>query len=336
MNYKLGSLIAFYVTLFLCTACGERRNATSVVYKDRFPIDTMLPIKTYPADQLVHPSQVNRIGNRVIAFGGYEEVGIYDYPNLRFIKKMVLPGRFSVSQEKDCLYFETEGTVDVYTLKSDSLCKISSFLIDKVSENLGTVQELSPGVYIYADRKKHSGLSEYHMTNIQTGKNTSGGHYPEGYIRFKKLEDFKLAYFHYLMVKPDKNAFVVAYSSLRRIRIYDRNENLRHDVFLEGLPGNDKIVPTRPLEQYWHFSRPFVTNKYIYLINPNQLGAGPLLPHCNVLVLDWEGNLIAKYRFNVLLNDIFVDEERNLLCGSCSDYEGTRFFKMDLLDDIYE
>lgn len=81
------------------------------------------------------------------------------------------------------------------------------------------------------------------------------------------------------------------------------NRSVTHQ---ERRPGNDKIVPTRPLERYWHFSRPFVTNKYIYLINPNQLGAGPLLPHCNVLVLDWEGNLIAKYRFNVLLNDIFV------------------------------
>jgi hypothetical protein len=58
-----------------------------------------------------------------------------------------------------------------------------------------------------------------------------------------------------------------------------------------------------------------------------------LLPHCNLLVLDWEGNLVAKYRFSVLINDIFVDEERNILCGSCSDYESTRFFKMDLLDN---
>lgn len=80
------------------------------------------------------------------------------------------------------------------------------------------------------------------------------------------------------MMKPDRSAFVVTYASLRRIRIYDRNENLRHDVFLEGGLGNYKVVPARPSEQYWHFSCPFVTDRYIYLINPNQLGAGPLLP----------------------------------------------------------
>lgn len=98
MNYKIGRLIVICVALLLCVACGEQHNTVVVVYKEHFPIDTMLPIKTYPADGLVRPTQMNRINNRVIAFGGYEEVGIYDYPNFNFIKKMVLPGRFSVSQ----------------------------------------------------------------------------------------------------------------------------------------------------------------------------------------------------------------------------------------------
>ena len=209
MNYKIGHLIVICVALLLCVACGEQRNAVAVVYKEHFPIDTMLPIKTYPAEELVRPARMNRINNRVIAFGGYEEVGIYDYPDLKFIKKMVLPGRFSVSQGKDCLYLESGGEVDAYTLKSDSLCKTSSFFIDKVSENIGTVQELNPGVYIYADRRKHPGVSEYHVTDIQTGRNVSGGNYPENDIRFKNLESFKSAYYHYLMMKPDRSAFVV-------------------------------------------------------------------------------------------------------------------------------
>ena len=92
------------------------------------------------------------------------------------------------------------------------------------------MQELNPGVYIYADRRKHPGVSEYHVTDIQSGRDVSGGNYPENDIRFKNLESFKSAYYHYLMMKPDRSAFVVTYASLRRIRIYDRNENLRHDV----------------------------------------------------------------------------------------------------------
>lgn len=55
MNYKIGHLIVICVALLLCVACGEQRNAVAVVYKEHFPIDTMLPIKTYPAEELVRP-----------------------------------------------------------------------------------------------------------------------------------------------------------------------------------------------------------------------------------------------------------------------------------------
>lgn len=76
------------------------------------------------------------------------------------------------------------------------------------------------------------------------------------------------------MMKPDRSAFVVTYASLRRIRIYDRNENLRHDVFLEGGQGNYKVVPTRPSEQYWHFSWS-VCNGQVYLFDKSEsVGCG--------------------------------------------------------------
>lgn len=100
MNYKIGHLIVICVALLLCVACGEQRNAVAVVYKEHFPIDTMLPIKTYPAEELVRPARMNRINNRVIAFGGYEEVGIYDYPDLKFIKKWCFPVVFLFLKEK--------------------------------------------------------------------------------------------------------------------------------------------------------------------------------------------------------------------------------------------
>lgn len=51
MNYKIGHLIVICVALLLCVACGEQRNAVAVIYKEHFPIDTMLPIKTYPAEE---------------------------------------------------------------------------------------------------------------------------------------------------------------------------------------------------------------------------------------------------------------------------------------------
>ena len=86
MNYKIGHLIVICVALLLCVACGEQRNAVAVVYKEHFPIDTMLPIKTYPAEELVRPARMNRINNRVIAFGVHErrnETGQRDLQNIK-------------------------------------------------------------------------------------------------------------------------------------------------------------------------------------------------------------------------------------------------------------
>ena len=69
------------------------------------------------------------------------------------------------------------------------------------------------------------------------------------------------------------------------------------------------------------------------MINPESVGCGAFASALQFVGFGLGRNLVAKYRFSVLINDIFVDEERNILCGSCSDYESTRFFKMDLLDN---
>ena len=46
--------------------------------------------------------------------------------------------------------------------------------------------------------EKHPGVSEYHVTDIQTGRNVSGGNYPENDIRLR-FGKLKSAYYHYLM-----------------------------------------------------------------------------------------------------------------------------------------
>lgn len=316
--------------LFLAGACRQDTRVVPVTYKQNFPIDTSVAIKTYTVGDLVQPNRIGRMGDRMIALGGYHEVGIYSYPELDYISKTILPAS-STTVRNNYLYCETEGNVDTYVLKDDSLCKISSFVIAQCPSSLGTVQELKPGVYIYPDRYDFPGMHEFHMMDIKQRKCISKGNYPEDNRRFKHLEDFKLAYAHDIQVKPDKSAFVVIYSSLRRIRIYDKDGELQYDVFLEGSLGNYKIVPTRASEQYWHFLKGVATDKYIYLLNLDRLGVASMISRSNILVLDWQGNLITKYRLNVSVNDIFIDEQRNVIYGSCWKQEdGVVFFTMNM------
>ena len=69
---------------------------------------------------------------------------------------------------------------------------------------------------------------------------------------------------HSLWVKPDKSAFVVVYSQLRRVRIYDKEGELCHDIFLENETGNYKVVTKNASERYWHFWA-ILCDRQIYL-----------------------------------------------------------------------
>ncbi|WP_291529242.1 hypothetical protein [Bacteroides sp. UBA939] len=231
------------------------------------------------------------------------------------------------------LYIEKQGKVDVYKLENDSLVQTSSFAIaNKVPYSIGTVQELRPDVYIYPDIYDFPGMREFHIMDTNKRQCTSKGTYPEDDKRFKRREDFKGAYMHSLQVKPDKSAFVVVYSQLRRIRIYDKEGELCHDIFLENEVGNYKVVPQKPSERYWHFGQSVVTDNYIYLLNPDKLGIAAAKPRCNILVLDWDGNLVARYKLNVWVYDFFVDEVNNIIFGSCwGNLKKDVFFSLNLL-----
>lgn len=320
--------------LFLNAACQKNAHIVTVDYKQDFLLDTTVAIRTYViGGTIIQPNQIKRIGDRILVFGGYHEVGIYSYPELDFISKTTLPAAASTTLGNGCLYREKEGYVDTYVLRDDSLYKTSSFVIAKTPNTIGTVQELNPGVYVYPDKSDFPGMYEFHIMDINHRKCISKGNYPEDDRRFKKLRDFKLAYGHSINVKPDKSAFIVTYGALSRIRIYDGDGELQHDVFIEGSLGNYKVVPTRASEQYWHFSNTISTDKYVYILNPDELGIAPLVPRSNILVLDWQGNLIAKYRFNALVYSFFIDEQRNVICGSCwEEGKGMVFFTTNILN----
>lgn len=332
MNYRKLNVIVLGSILYLVGACQQDIHVVPVSYKQDFLIDTSVVINTYSVRELVQPKRIKRLGDRVIVFGGYHEVGIYSYPEMDFISKTTLPAAATSTIGDGCLYRETGGSVDTYVLRDDTLYKNSSFIIAKAPNTIGTVQELNSGVFIYPDRPDFSGKCEFHMMDIKHRKRISKGNYPEDDKRFKSLRDFKLAYSHSIQVKPDKSAFVVIYGALRRIRIYDKDGGLQHDLFLEGSSGNYAVVPTRTSEQYWHFHNGVATDKYIYLLNLDRLGIAPMISQSNILVLDWQGNLIAKYRLDVSVNDIFIDEQRNVIYGSCwKQGNGIGFFTMDIL-----
>lgn len=318
MSYKGLHIITIGSIFCLLLSCNREKSIT-VCYKQSFPIDTIVSVQEYAVEDGSRIPQLFKVKNRLLVFGDYDMMRLYSYPELQLIHdNKEGPGGASKTVNDDKLYVEKQGKVGVYELENDSLVQTSSFVIaGNVPYTIGTVQELRPEVYIYPDMYDFPGIHEFHIVDISKRQCVSKGDYPEDNVCFKKLREFKVNYMHHLQVKPDKSAFVVVYSLLRRIRIYNKDSELCHDIFLENNAGNYKVIPKDSSKQYWHFGKVFVTDKYIYILNPDKLGIAAAKPRCNILVLDWEGNLIARYKFNVWVYDFFVDEANEIIFGSC-------------------
>ncbi len=322
--------------ILICVSCQNRGRQVSLRYYTTFPLDTAVSVELFDVEnkKSVVPHQIWCLGNRLVARGDYNKFNVYSYPSLNFLTEQELPDYAFFNSEGEKIYAEEKGDVDVYLLgEKDTLYKSHSFSIAKTPYSIGTVQQLKPDTYIYPDRYDFRGSQEFHLMNIRTHQRTSMGDYPEDDTRFKRLSDYKSAYGHFLRVKPDKSAFVVIYSLLHRIRIYDNSCSLQHDIFIESPPGNYKVVPVEGELQYWHFGQTYVTDRFSYIFNPNKLGRAPAEPHCNIVVLDWEGNLVARYRLSVWVRDFFVDESKKVLFGSCwAPSQGEAFFSLNLLN----
>ena len=336
MNYKvLSCKVVGACLLLLMGACQQAPRVVPVSYKQDFPIDTAVSVKTFPhGSDLAQPNVIRRMGNdRVLVSGDYYESGIFSYPDLNYIRKITMPHDYKRFIGDTCIRQVSGKNIDVFVLRNDSLCKSSSFVVEKPHIIMRS-EELSPGIYVRADNKDFPGMHEFHIIDTNRRKWISKGSYPEDNSRFKRMEDFKYAYCHYVKAKPDKSAFAVIYETLSRIRIYNAEGEMQQDVFIEGTAGNYKVVPTRFMERYHIFPETVVTDNYIYLLNnigKTWTNATPT----NILVLDWQGNLIAKYRPDVSIRHFLVDEQRNMICGTCwKEGEGIVFFTMDILHKI--
>lgn len=333
MNYKIRLFLCIAVAyLFLLMSCRQQTSSVQIEYKRNFPIDTTVVLQGIPMEVPTTPAIPYRLGDRLLVFGSYQMLHIYTYPDLRFVRSFQLPRFASENVVGDELYLENQGKVDVYRLNhSDSLVLNRSFPTISVPYSVGKVYPLSRGNYIFTG-SSIDGVHEFHITNPETGVCKSGGEYPEPPIRFRRLEDFKTAYTHSLCVKPDQTAFVVTYSNVRRIHIYGADCTLRHALHLDYEPNNNHLVDPGFEYRIFHCQGSVVTDRYIYIVNPEQKLNQPK-PHGDILVLDWEGNLKARYRLDMYIDGIVVDEERKMIvgCGDKGKGKGRQFFRLELL-----
>lgn len=330
MNYKIIYSVANILFVFLFISCVNKKNDISRQYKCFFDVDSVIDVSTYPLEKPLNSSLLQRIENRLLLFSDYNEVYIYSYPNLKYVGMLQFPYFRSENVIDRRIYLENQGAVNVYKLNdAGDLCENMdlSFRVAVVPFSVGPVYNWKQDLYAYSDMYDLDGMYEFHIVNVNNNDTESKGAYPEDLGRFKSLKDFKLAYAHCMALKPDRSAIVIAYSFMRLIRIYDNKCELKHDVFIDCVPGNYKVVPEKKSDRYYQANRVVTTDDYIFIANPEQ-HIESIMPHSNILVMDWNGNLIARYRLNVFVKDFFVDSSDNTIWGLCTSGNQTAFFSI--------
>ena len=320
--------------LLVTTACQQQHQPVMVEYKSTFPVDTFISPPEIPMQENLRTTQLLRWGNRLLAFGDYDVVRLYTYPNYTFIRSLQAPAHYARNVIEDELYLEAKGYVDKYQLDArDSLVLKDSFKITSVPFCIG-VHRLDEERYLFSDYYDWDGTSEFHIVNIKTREWQSGGEYPEPPSRFRRLRDFKLAYAHNLSTKPDGSAFVVSYGYVRRVHIYNAEGQLLHAIKLDYTPGNNNLADPDRKNDYWHNNGVVTTDNYIYLLNPEQQPPSPPKLHSEIIIMDWDGNLKVRYRLDRFVYSIIADEERGVIVGCGDKGKGAAFFELNILTDL--
>ena len=118
------------------------------------------------------------------------------------------------------------------------------------------------------------------------------------------------------VAKPDKSCFVSFYQHIRRFRIYGKDGELKRDVILDILPGQERPE----VDDYLRFIHPisvYATDSYIYTLNldmtTEEIENRKTTP--NIQVFDWEGKPLTQYKLDCFINTFVVDEVANKIYG---------------------
>ena len=160
------------------------------------------------------------------------------------------------------------------------------------------------------------------------GNHESWGEYPETEERFGSVLDRNQAYIKMTVAKPDKSCFVSFYQHIRRFRIYGKDGELKRDVILDILPGQERPE----VDDYLRFIHPisvYATDSYIYTLNldmtTEEIENRKTTP--NIQVFDWEGKPLIQYK-HLVNNEI---EKSTLIKDTSKVYKLLGFKNVDRL-----
>ncbi|MDR1454854.1 MAG: TolB-like 6-bladed beta-propeller domain-containing protein [Tannerella sp.] len=154
-------------------------------------------------------------------------------------------------------------------------------------------------------------LNEYGLYDKKTGNLVKTGDYPQwATTAATDPAQLMFMYIKTCVVHPDGSKFATFYSRFKRLRIYDREANLLHDVEVRIAPFSTSPDAEPGKQPVYYIGQPQTAGDYIYALCAN----GPDEPaDCELHVWDWDGNPVACYDFDRKVTYIALSQKHGKL-----------------------
>lgn len=308
---------AIAVMLILCS-CHAARIDVPVTFYHSFPSDTVVTLRQVSMGETqVNPRCLLIGAGRVLVRTSTTQAiyAVYKYPAMTFVCNFGDQATYQVplKQSHDDFFLMRGDSLFTYRfVAGDTLSQIAASYFHKgIFNRMLGLTKLNDKMYAYANSPSYAGLNEFFLVNVDKHEACPVGEYPESPVRFKSIQDFKSAYATEINAKPDGKRLLISYVRTRRFRIYSNEGDLLHDVLLDYPPFH-RIVDTNAKRWLSQVSHSFTTDQSIYLLCADE---ETLNTHSSLLVMDWEGRPIARYRLDQPVNEFFIDEDTGLFCG---------------------
>ncbi|WP_235291559.1 BF3164 family lipoprotein [Portibacter lacus] len=328
------SYLNIYFLALLFIGCNEKQESVTETFIEKNITAEVIHINEF----IYRPSDMIISDNYLVIHDKYDEslFKIFDLDDLKNSKSWGElgdgPDKIKyVSYNSLSRINNGFGFVDKYTFRQfqikNNLDVIEAPSIN-LSKNLGIINgfcRLNDNLFI-ANSISEGDLYEHVFLKGNEIIESEFGSYPEEDIPQREIIDKQRYYSKFGLSNEKKSRLFTFYYKQNIVKMYDFDGKLIGETNLEF----DEII--KKDQKALAFMSGTSNEDYIFLINPNKIQKDvkndPENYHPNLIVMNWEGKLIAKLKIQEPIGLISVDSN-NKVYGMTSDL-GDRIFKYDL------
>lgn len=265
------------------------------------------------------PSKMLVCGKRMVVLDNTKEdvFKVFSLPSLdyeySFGKIGMGPDEFSVidkeslnSDGEDLLFMDKMVMKTKNLSDPDSPIKIGRSVISETKETVNALKRLNDAVYV-SNSSMDDLSSEFQLLDVGNRVVESCGVFPDWDSSLKTPVQKKMAYMKSICVNPKTGKKALFYYHYPVMRLYSSSNSLERQICF----GNDCPHMINEEDKMIYFTESYATEDYIYVmfVGKSKKEVGTDLENFNpqILVLDWDGNLVGNFKLDQPVITFAVD-----------------------------